>query len=176
MKFVDLTMPIYSGMPVYPGDPEVEIEQVQTLEHDGWDMKRIHMNGHDGTHVNTPLHCKAGGNTLDDYSVEDFCGECVLYESDEDVQPGVGVVFSHLNITQDMANVIVERKPKFVGLSSNFEFDESVEQYLLQHDVICFERLANTETLPKKFMFHGAPLPIQKGDGSPVRAYAIVES
>ena len=73
----------------------------------------------------------------------------------------------------ELAKIIVEKKPKFVGLSSNFEFDEEVERFLLENEIICFERFANTEKLPKRFFFHGAPLKIKNGDGSPIRAYAI---
>ncbi len=56
MKIIDLTVPIYTGMPVYPGDPEVDIEQVQTVENDEWNMKRLHICSHDGTHINAPSH------------------------------------------------------------------------------------------------------------------------
>ncbi len=174
MKIIDLTLPLYSGIPLYPGDPEVEIEQLQTLEKDGWNMKRIHINGHDGTHVNVPRHCKNDGKTLDDYKVQDFCGECVIYESLEDIQSNQGVIFRQ-DITMILAQVIVKKKPPFIGLSSEFEIDEDVEKILLGNDIICFERLANTENLPKSFFFHGAPLKIKEGDGSPVRAYATIK-
>jgi len=172
MKIIDLTLPLFSGMPVYPGDPEVEIQQLQTLGKDGWNMKRVHINGHDGTHVNVPQHCKNDGKTLDDYEIQDFCGECVLYETLEDIQSDQGVIFRQ-EITMDLAQVIVKKKPPFMGLSSEFEINEGVEKILLQNNILCFERLANTGNLPKKFFFHGAPLKIKEGDGSPVRAYAI---
>lgn len=173
MKIIDLTLPIYEGMPVYPGDPEVEIEQVDIFENGGWNMKRIHMNGHDGTHVNASSHCTVKGKTLDDYVVDDFCGDCTLFEDNADLAPEKGVIFSKQNITMEMAEIIVEKKPKFVGLSAEFEYDEDVEIFLLQHDIICFERLANTDQLPKAFIFHGVPLKIKEGDGSPIRAYAV---
>lgn len=176
MKVIDLTLPIYKGMPVYPGDPEVEIEQVHTFEAGGWNMKRLHINGHDGTHVNASIHCTSDGKTLDDYTIEEFCGDCVLYEELEDIQSNHGVIFTKQNINMELAEIIVERRPTFVGQSAEFEFDEAVEQFLLQNDIICFERLANTEKLPKKFFFHGVPLAIKEGDGSPIRAYAVCES
>lgn len=172
MKIIDLTLPIYSGMPVYPGDPEAKIEPLQTLEKDGWNMKRLHINSHDGTHVNTPIHCQKEGKTLDNYSLKDFCGECILYNSSEDIHSDTGVIFTQ-QITMDLAKKIVEKTPPFIGISAEFEIYETVEKFLLQNDILCFERLANTSQLPKRFFFHGAPLKIKKGDGSPVRAYAI---
>lgn len=173
MNFLDLTLPIFEGMPVYPGDPEVELEQVQTFEKDEWNMKRIHMNGHDGTHVNTPIHCTKNGKTLDDYTIEDFCGACLLYKEPTDLNMDKGLIFADQNITMELAKAIIKAGPPFIGLSSAFEFDEEVEKYLLENEIICFERIANTEKLPQSFYFHGAPLSIVKGDGSPIRAYAV---
>ena len=70
------------------------------------------------------------------------------------------------------ADYIVKIKPKFVGLA--VEADEKIEQYLLNNNLILFERLINTHNLPKKFMFYGVPLKIKDGDGSPVRAFAVL--
>lgn len=175
MKIIDLTLPIYQGMPVYPGDQEMVLEQIPIAQKGGWNMKRIHMNGHDGTHVNASIHWKKNGKTLDDYKLEDFCGKCSIYESTQDIKSNEGIVFIKQNITMEMAKIILQKRPKFVGLSSQFEFDEKVEQFFLENEIICFERLANTEKLPKNFFFHGAPLKIKNGDGSPIRAYAVID-
>jgi len=165
MKVIDLSLPIYQGMPVYPGDPEVEIEQLQTIEKDGWNMKRLHINSHDGTHVNVPIHSNADGKSLDNYQIEDFCGECTL----DDIQEGKGVILTKLDM--DIAKEIVEKRPKFIGVD---QIDDTIEKFLLKNNIIIFENLTNIEKLPKEFSFHGAPLKIREGDGSPVRAYAIL--
>ena len=163
MKIIDLTLPMYTGMPVFPGDPEASIEVIQTIEKDGWEMRRLEINGHDGTHVNVPSHVVLGGKNLDDYEPDTFTGDAVLFESENDIQKGIGVVFHDHYITREIAEIIAERQPKFIGLSSNFEFDADVEKFLLEKGVVSFERLANTEKLPKSFYFHGVPLRIQEG-------------
>lgn len=174
MTVIDLSLFLYSGMPVYPGDPQSRIEPVLTLEKDNWNMSRIEINSHDATHVNVPYHVKGEGKSLDDYSPDDFIGESRLYKSESDIIPGVGVIFSDTNIDRRIADIIIERRPKFVGLASELEFDEEIERYLLMEDIISFENLCNTSALPDSFVFHGVPLSIRKGDGSPVRAYAII--
>jgi kynurenine formamidase len=175
MKIIDLTMPIHEGMPVYPGDPDIEIEQIQAERTHGWNMLRICMNTHDGTHVNVPLHAKKGSRSLDDYELSDFCGECLLYENERDIQPEKGIIFSQHDIDMHLAEKIASIGPRFVGLSSDFLIDEKVERYLLNRNIILFENLAGTKKLPKEFFFHGAPLKIRYGDGSPIRAYAVVD-
>lgn len=173
MKIIDLSLPLYTWMPVFPWDPEVSIENNLTLEKDGWNMSRIQINSHDGTHLNVPIHSEKNGKTLDDYSLDDFMWISIIYENESDIQTGVWLIFREQNITQEIAEKLIQANIKFVWLSSRFEFDLEVEKYLLKYDIISYERLENCELLPKKFFFHGAPLKIQKWNGSPVRAYAI---
>jgi len=59
MKIIDLSGDIYTGLPVFPGDPEVSVEQIQTIENEGWNLNRIEISSHDSTHVNAPIHMKA---------------------------------------------------------------------------------------------------------------------
>lgn len=170
MKIIDLTLLISNEMYIYPGDPKIDVEQLQTFDKDGWNMKRIHMNTHDGTHVNAPIHGVKDGKTLNNFEVSDFCGESILYENYSDIQFGIGILFQK-QINMGIAEQIVKIKPKFVGLV--VEVDEEIEKYLLKNDIMLFERLTNVDKLPKKFNFYGAPLKIKDGDGSPVRAFAI---
>lgn len=174
MRVIDLTLPLYSGMPVYPGDPEASIEKNQTLEKDGWEMRRIEINSHDGTHVNAQVHAVNGGKTLDKYPLELFCGSAYIYSPETGIKEGLGVVFRDQNIDQNIAEEIKKVRPRFVGLACEFEIDTEIEKDLLKEDIILFERLANTKQLPNEFTFYGVPLNIKQGDGSPVRAFAMV--
>jgi len=71
----------------------------------------------------------------------------------EDIQSNKAVIFTEKNdISWESAKKIVEMRPKFIGLTK--EFDIEIEKYLLEHDIISFERLTNTHKLPKKFIFH----------------------
>jgi len=167
-------MEIYTDMRVFPGDPEVEITQEATIENDEWNMKRIHMNSHDGTHVNVPIHCKVWGKILDDYELSSFIAPAIKFESEEDIKSDRALIFDAIDITQEVAEKIARVRPPFIWVPAHFEFDLDIERYLLQNDIISFERLINTDILPKEFMFHWVPLKIRDGDGSPVRAYAVI--
>ena len=173
MKLIDLTWTIHNWMPVYPWDPEAEIDIIQTVEKDSWELRRLKINSHDWTHVNVPSHSKLWWKNLNDYNLEDFIWESVLFETIDDIKPWIGVIFSDIDINMDLARIIVDKKPKFVWLSSKFEFDIEVERYLLENDIISFERLEDTQKLSKRFIFHWVPLKIKSWDWSPVRAYAI---
>jgi kynurenine formamidase len=52
-----------------------------------------------------------------------------------------------------------------------------LERELLKKQVLTLGNLVNIERLPvnKEFMFYGFPFKIKGGDGSPIRAVAIVD-
>jgi arylformamidase len=174
MKIIDLSMELYDGMPVYLGDPEVEIKLIQTFDKDAWNMRRLNINAHDGTHINFPIHGLKEGKNQDDYKLEDFIGESYLFETYDDIKTGFGIIFNK-DITWDDAYKIAEIKPKFVGSWAKNDIDVDIEKHFFKHDILLYERLINIDKLPKKFMFYGMPLRIRKADGSPVRAFAIIE-
>lgn len=174
MKIIDFSQTLYDHMPVYPGDPDVIIEQIQTFDKDGWNMKRIQINLHDGTHVNVPIHGTKNGKNLDLFKIDNFFGKSELYKLGMKFYHNKGVIFSSCNIDQKIADELIKFPPKFVGLSIKFEFNITIEKLLLEKGIISFENLANTEKLPEAFTFYGVPLNIKEADGSPVRAFAIV--
>ncbi|GAA2574877.1 cyclase family protein [Actinomadura fulvescens] len=53
---IDLSVPIGTGMPVYPGDPEVELSAALTASRDGVNVQRLHLGSQSGTHVDAPFH------------------------------------------------------------------------------------------------------------------------
>lgn len=175
MRIIDLSLPIYEGMPVYPGDPEVKITLIQNVAEHGWNMRRIEMNGHDGTHVNAQSHAVDGGKSLDEYPLARFQGTARIYKRGETLSRECGYIFRAHNMETADAAAIIAARPRFVGLSSAFECHTEVERDLLKEDILLFERLANLDGLPDEFHFYAMPLPIRDGDGSPVRAFAVLD-
>lgn len=77
MEYVDLSHPLEPGPGTYPGDPAVEIEPHATHADDGYEVARLAMGSHSGTHVDAPRHLLADGATLDEFPVETFAFEAV---------------------------------------------------------------------------------------------------
>ncbi len=72
MASYDLSHPIADGMPVYPGDPPVGVDQLATIEADGYRQTAIGIDSHTGTHIDAPAHMIADGRTIDEFPVETF--------------------------------------------------------------------------------------------------------
>ncbi|MDE3088564.1 MAG: cyclase family protein [Chloroflexota bacterium] len=66
MKIHDISIPISSTMPTYPGDPAVTIEPVlQITRGDAANVSRLSFGDHSGTHLDPPVHFIPGGKTVD---------------------------------------------------------------------------------------------------------------
>lgn len=65
MRLADLSQPVYTGMQVYPGDPEVTLTTVATVAEDGYQVAALHAGSHTGTHLDAPLHSIPGGESVD---------------------------------------------------------------------------------------------------------------
>jgi arylformamidase len=74
VRIVDLTAALHTGLPVYPGDPPVEVAPACTVEADGLAVARLALSDQAGTHVETQAHFLAGGRTLDQEPLARFIG------------------------------------------------------------------------------------------------------
>lgn len=75
MKLYDITVPISPLLPVYPGDPPIQLEQVMSLDRgDIANVSRLACGTHIGTHVDPPSHFIAGAATLDELPLETLIG------------------------------------------------------------------------------------------------------
>lgn len=65
-EWIDISLPLRTGMTVWPGDPEVAIERVERMEAGAAaNLSRISMGLHSGTHVDAPLHFLPEGASID---------------------------------------------------------------------------------------------------------------
>ncbi len=75
MKIYDITVPISAELPVYPGDPSIQLERVMSLEKgDIANVTRLCCSTHIGTHVDPPSHFIAGAMSLDELPLETLIG------------------------------------------------------------------------------------------------------
>lgn len=62
MKLYDISVALTAGLPAYPGDPPLAVEQVMTLaQGDRVRVARLSMADHAGTHIDAPGHLLAHG-------------------------------------------------------------------------------------------------------------------
>ncbi len=75
---VDLSHPVEDGMPVYPGDPVVQIRPATTIAEHGYAVLHVRMGSQSGTHVDAPYHFLEDGARIDELPLELFLGPAVV--------------------------------------------------------------------------------------------------
>lgn len=177
MQVIDLSPPLFTGMPVYPGDPEVVIDQIHSFAKEGWRLRMLHVPSHIGAHVDAFAHMDQGGSTLDQIPLTRFFGQTQVVKVGDKYPSAIGLMFIEGKISLKDVKQIVKVKPNFVAIGDECDFPVEVERGLLIQGVVTITDLINTELLPKNSVFtlYALPLNIKDGDGSPVRAVAMVE-
>jgi arylformamidase len=75
MAIYDITVPVRSGMPVYEGDPGVEIKAWSALANgNSSNVSVLSFGAHTGTHVDAPAHFIEGARRIDALSLETLIG------------------------------------------------------------------------------------------------------
>lgn len=78
--------------------------------------------------------------------------------------------------TEEAAQWLVSRRIRLLGMDTpSPEADTNrIHRLLLESDVVLIENLCRLEELPEEFILCALPLKLSGGDGSPVRAVALV--
>ena len=168
MKIVDLSITLKTGMPVYEGDPEVKLTRTQTIATHTWELDLIEMGSHSGTHVDAFSHMDPNGETIDSIDLERFI---VRASKNKLVGDATAILFEEEKTIDDY-EFIIESGLTLVGGNVDVE----LERALLNHGVITLTNLINLNLLPEDEVFTliALPLKLYQGNGSPVRAVAIL--
>lgn len=84
MKIYDVTVPLSENVPVYEGDPNVQIEAAhQIAKGDAANVSRLCFGAHTATHVDAPVHFIEGARRVDQLEFSKLLGKCRVVEIDE---------------------------------------------------------------------------------------------
>ncbi len=175
-RIIDISTQIESGMRVYPGDPEVKITEVSTVDIDGYSLRKIEMNTHAGTHVDYPSHFLSGlGEQSQDLSI--FYGEAHVVMTFEDiVEEPTRVLGRNGLLTLERARDLAEQGMILVGTSGESieaQGEDQVHKYLLSKGIYILENLELSQVMPGVYTLAAFPLKIKEAEASPTRAVLI---
>jgi arylformamidase len=86
MAIYDITVPIRADMPVYEGDPKVDIASWSALARgDSSNVSFLHLGAHTGTHVDAPAHFIADARRIDALSLDVLMGPARLVRVPDEV-------------------------------------------------------------------------------------------
>ncbi len=100
-RVVDLSYPVTNGMPVYPGDAEVEVVRMVELREAGYNLTRLSMSAHAGTHTDAPFHFVPDGAAIERLSLDVMIGRAEVID--------LGDLAPDSAITAEMLQPFVDR-------------------------------------------------------------------
>jgi len=78
MRLIDLSQPVFHDSPNCPAHPPVRSEILCDHPERGWRVELLTLASHTGSHVDAPLHKIAGGASIDDIPLEQWCGPAYI--------------------------------------------------------------------------------------------------
>ncbi|TZE83216.1 cyclase family protein [Calorimonas adulescens] len=90
MNYYDVSMRIWQGMPVYPGDPHFNLKWLNnTTDKFEYILSMFAIGSHCGTHVDSPKHFIKDGQPVNELGIDKLCGKAKLFyiENTEVIRP-----------------------------------------------------------------------------------------
>ena len=196
MRIIDISLPLGTGTPVYPGDPPVRVTRLSEADGGGsYALSRLTLGTHSGTHIDPPAHLIPGGSTVDQLDLSacigpafvlGLSGDGLIAPADLDAVPDGterlllrtgGPPIGGRALGAEAASRLVQRGLRLVGIDSlsvePADTPGTVHHLLLGADIVILEglELALAPTGPSTLIC--LPLRIAGGDGAPARALLI---
>lgn len=157
MKILDLSMRLYSGMPVFPGDPDVHFEQTSSFPQDVCRVTRINLGSHTGTHIDAPSHFLPHGAAVTDLDLRCFVGEAICFKPRMKRSTKDGRLIIDLSAPQRKAI----REGDRVIISTGWEEKAGTPEYFIDHPLFSEELIEFLRE--KRLVLLGADLPTLAG-------------
>ena len=85
MPIYDLSVPLSSELPTYPGDPGIQISAWSSLENgDNANVSALSFGAHTGTHVDAPAHFIEGARKVETLDLNVLIGEAQVIQVPDD--------------------------------------------------------------------------------------------
>jgi arylformamidase len=124
MKIFDISLPVASGMIVWPGDPPVVLERVSSMDagdHDN--VSRLAFSVHTGTHVDAPHHFLNDGRTVDTLSLDVLIGSVLVIQVPDEVGLITAALFEKAAIQPGTLRLLLKTRNSRLWEKSVREFD-----------------------------------------------------
>lgn len=198
--WIDVSVPIRTGMVTWPGDPAVEVRADPPEGPDDAQVSRLRFGSHTGTHVDAPLHFCRDGRGVDELPLDVAIGPAQVVAIDGDAideaavaglgAPGARILFRTRNsaawktgrfeprfvgLTLGAAARLADARVALVGvdylsIASPDASAAAVHRALLERGVWILEGLDLSAIDPGEHELVCLPLRLEGADGAPARA------
>jgi len=107
MTIYDISLTISPDLPIWPGDPALELEQIESMDKGAHaNVTRISAAVHLGTHVDAPHHFLNDGRTVESLPLDVLTGPCYVTQLPDGIEAITAEVLDRTEITSEMKRVL----------------------------------------------------------------------
>ena len=144
MKIYDISVPIKNSMPIWPGDPSVNNQFVNSIdEGDVANVTAINMSAHTGTHIDAPKHFLKKGIAIEELDLDLLIGTATVVQVPNSCKLIEKNTLISLGITKWPKRVLFRTRNSDLKIFEDDKFHEDfvaisidAANYLVDHDVI----------------------------------------
>lgn len=123
-NYIDISVPINSDLPVWPGSQNIEIKQSLSIKNsDIANESSINMNLHTGTHVDAPSHFINNGLSIDQIPITKFIGPAYV-ASIKNTETITKDILNNSSIPKDTKRLLIQTDNTELWVSRNTKFYE----------------------------------------------------
>ena len=143
MTIYDISLTISPALPIWPGDPALELEQIESMDRGAHNnVTRISAAVHLGTHVDAPHHFLNDGRTVESLSLDILTGPCYVTHLPDAIEAITADVLDRTEITPDMKRVLFGTRNSHLWAKGETAFQtefvaitEDGAEWLVEHGV-----------------------------------------
>jgi arylformamidase len=143
MTIYDISLTISPSLPIWPGDPALELEQIESMDRGAHaNVTRISAAVHLGTHVDAPHHFLNDGRTVENLPLDVLTGPCYVTQLPDGIEAITEEVLERTEISSEMKRVLFGTRNSHLWAKgeSTFQTDfvaitEDGAEWLVAHGV-----------------------------------------
>lgn len=107
MRIFDISLTISPELPVWPGDPPIELKQVDSMDRGAHaNVSHLSAGVHIGTHVDAPHHFLNDGRTVEQLPLDVLTGPCYVVQLPDGVEAITAEALDGISLPGDVNRIL----------------------------------------------------------------------
>lgn len=126
MTIYDISLTISPSLPVWPGDPPVKMPQTESMDTGAeYNLTRLDISAHTGTHVDAPHHFLNDGRTVENLPLDVLTGPCYVIQLPDDIDEISAENLERMSLPTNIPRILFGTRNSKLWAKGVTEFQEN---------------------------------------------------
>ena len=121
MQIIDISLPLHSSTPIYPGNAPLHIATTRAVTESVSGLSSLSLGTHTGTHVDAPSHVLVGAGDMESLPLSCFVGPCRVLDFSPSDELTIPRSFLELQSVQAGERIIFKTKNSERGFTQMYD-------------------------------------------------------